>query len=532
MPLPDSNRIWPPPNLDPVYDQQRQWSAWWGGEPHVLASVYSGRNLPGEAPSVRNRASQYRGGVTGKMARFWWGAPIPDGERQTKLHIPLAGDIATLSADLLFASPPTFKAADKPTQTRLAELIDAGIHTRLREGADVGSALGGTLLRVVWDEEVSPRPWIAATGPDSVVPEWRWDTLSAATFWRNVAENGQQVRRHLERHERGRIVHGLYEGTATHLGQQIPLTEDPSTEPLLDMLQDGDSILTGSVDLTAAYIPNVRPNRLWRHLPDAVNLGRSDYAGLEGMLDALDEVWSSWMRDVRLAKARLFISQHLLETNGRGQGAWFDGDRELFVTTNSMPRPGDGQDITPNQFAIRVTEHADTAAELAKNIVRGAGYSVQSLGLEGENGMLTATEVDAREKRSVTTRDRKIAYWRSGLTGILRALLAVDNFRFGSKVVVQNIDIDWPKAISEDLLTTSQTATLLVGSRIASRQTAMQMVHPDWSRDEIDAELVLIDADRPVTLTRPARPDPNSPEPDLGPGLGEDEEELLDTPAT
>ncbi len=52
--------------------------------------------------------------------------------------------------------------------------------------------------------------------------------------------------------------------------------------------------------------------------------------GLETELDGLDEAISSWMRDVRLGKARLIVLHSYLENIGRGKGAVSEPDREVY----------------------------------------------------------------------------------------------------------------------------------------------------------------------------------------------------------
>lgn len=93
-----------------------------------------------------------------------------------------------------------------------------------------GGALGGAYLRVVWDEDVSDRPWLSAVAADSAVPEFSPRHLRAVTFWTVVHVDGQTVWRHLERHEKGRILHGLYVGTPGMLGKRRPLQDLPATE--------------------------------------------------------------------------------------------------------------------------------------------------------------------------------------------------------------------------------------------------------------------------------------------------------------
>jgi hypothetical protein len=97
-------------------------------------------------------------------------------------------------------------------------------------------------------------------------------------------------------------------------------------------------------------------------------------------MDSLDEVYSSWQRDVRLAKARLIVPQQYLDNIGRGKGAVFDPSREVYSPISMMASAGGTNDIMANQFAIRVQEHQATAGEYINRIVQGAGYSGQTFG--------------------------------------------------------------------------------------------------------------------------------------------------------
>ena len=254
--------------------------------------------------------------------------------------------------------------------------VEDGLWTSMREASEIGAAMGGVYLRVVWDDQIRPRPWLVAAAPDTVVPEWRWDQLSAATFWRVLPtdERSKDVVRHLERHEPGAIIHAVFVGTKDNLGTRAPLNDYPETADLVQYLSDGDTIETGTKRLTAGYVPNIRPNRIWRNTPSAANLGRSDYAGVEGLMDALDEAWSSWMRDIRLGKARIIVDRRAVESLGKGKGATFDTDRELLTQLDLGPTPD--QPITEIQFKIRTEEHQTTCTDILNNIIQSAGYSV------------------------------------------------------------------------------------------------------------------------------------------------------------
>ncbi|KMS78116.1 hypothetical protein ACZ91_63660, partial [Streptomyces regensis] len=156
MPLPPADTPWPP--TDPrVQTALADWDAWYSADPDRLEQRYDGRGYRTEAV----RPAQYAGGVRGKLARWFWGQPTPAGEKRSKLHVPLAGDIARASSDLLFSEPPRLTGGNQATQARLDQLAER-LHPTLLEGAEVCAAIGGAYLRVVWDEEVSDRPWIDA----------------------------------------------------------------------------------------------------------------------------------------------------------------------------------------------------------------------------------------------------------------------------------------------------------------------------------------------------------------------------------
>lgn len=503
MPLPANGTPWPPRELRNITPTLDVWDAWYAGDPDGLTKAYQNNRAP------KVRPSQLAGGVVGAVSRWFWGAaPASDTPRQ-KLHIPVAADLCQASADLLFSEAPTIavpepKQAAK-TQDRLDELLGDGAHTVFAEAAEIGAALGGSFLRVTWDSEIADAPFLTAVHADAAWPEFRWGRLVAVTFWHVVHEDGQRVIRHLERHELrdrvGVILHGLYEGTPENLGRAIPLTESQATAGIR---VDAESMIsTESPGLAVRYIPNQRPQRGWRKDPLGKDLGRSDLDGVEGLMDALDETYTSWIRDIRLGKARVFATREMLTDLGPGKGAMLDLDQEIFSpigsgigSLNQSGGAGTAQSfLLPQQFAIRYAEHEATAKNLKEQILRTAGYSSQTFG-EGDFGNdVTATEVQVKQQRSFSTRDRKIRAWRPELAELAEKLLWVDQAIFGSKVEPQRLDVEFADGVQDSMLTLAQTAQALDAASAASRDTIVRLVHPDWDDDQVDAEVALINAE-------------------------------------
>lgn len=522
MPLPTENTQWPPKASDEIFLTLAEWDAWWKGLADGLASYY-GSTSP--TAGTVNRPAQYRGGVVGAVARMWWGRPISllPGERATQLHVPIAADLAQASSDLLYSERPSVTIGDdlkdsdgvvtgrNPTQERLDVLFDEDAHETLAAGAEIGAALGGRYHRVTWDRTVyKDRPFITTVDADAAWPEFRHGVLSAVTFWWVLERDGEIYYRHLERHELnaegvGLVQHGLYLGSSRELGRAVSLTDHPSTAPLATAIDADGYVIEGRTEgLLVTYFPNVMPSRRWRSHPTGRNLGRSDFDGVEPWMDALDEAFTSWMRDLRLAKSRILIPEYMMRANGPGSGATFDYDREVFVPIRSAaPEDGDAT-ITINQFTIRVEEHERTCAGLLEVILRRAGYSSQTFGEAGDGVAATATEITARERRSYLTSGRKKRVEGPRLERLLEKLLSIDFDVFGTRgIEVGRPQVVFGDAVQEAPLTLAQTALALDQARSSSTKVRVQLLHPDWDETSVDEEVALILEERGT-----AAPDP------------------------
>ncbi|MCF6467394.1 phage portal protein [Nonomuraea sp. MG754425] len=524
MPLPDRDQDWPPPHIKREMRLYEEWGAWYAGDPDRLADVYGSTGMVhgiGLDPKGWDRPSKGFSGWIQRAARYFWGTPVPLGQvRSTKLHIPIAGDIAATSADLLFSEQPTLKVPGKTSQKRLDKIMhEAGIYGALLEAAEIGSAYGGSYLRVGWDTEMYDHPVMSVLPPDAAIPEFRYGKLAAVTFWRVLAEDdsSRQVWRHLERHERGRVLHGLYLGTPDRLGKQMPLADHPETEIYADQVDENggfDSYYPRG--LLVSYVPNMRPHRLIR----GTSLGRSDYQGVEHLMDALDETWTSLMRDIRLGKGRVIVPDLFLDSLGRGSGAAWDADREIYSGLGMLPPPGAQANsmLTITQFAIRVAEHVDAGKALTAQILRGAGYSAQSFGeSDGSGQAVTATEVHSREKKSFSSRGRKTGYWNPTLQWAPDVLLSIDHAVFGRKVSAERGEVHWPDGVQPDPEALGRTVELFNRAQAMSLETKIRTVHPEWDDHQVHEEKERLRDELGLNV-----PDPDRLDDVLVPSLGEE----------
>ncbi|MGW1679380.1 phage portal protein [Saccharopolyspora sp. NPDC002376] len=487
MPLPSNGAEWPPRQYAGALARMNEHDAWYAGDPDRIARVYTNRR---SGPT--NRPSQYRGGIVGTLSRWFWGAPIPAGEKRAKLHLPLPADIATASSDLLFSEAPRITFDNATNAARWDTIAEGiGLQARLSEAAEVAAPLGGVYLRAGWDHDLAKQPLLAIVHADRALPEFSpYGRLRAVTFWRELENDGSTVLRLVERHEldNGRAVtlYGLYEGSDDKLGREIDLAGHPDAagyEPVVDI---------GLPVLPVVYVPNMLPSRVDR----ASQLGRSDFESVEPLFDQLDEVLTSWMRDVRLAKGRIIVPSAFLQNLGPGQGAAFDPEREAYEALD-VPPTSSAAGITVQQFAIRVAEHERTLDRLIRHAVETAGYSAQTFGLGTDGQSVTATEVRSRERRSYTTRGKKAGYWAPGLRDLATALLYVDRLVFKTPGVEPAPPaIEFPDGVQENPLQLAQTLRELETAGAVSTFVKVSMLHPEWDEDRITEEVERIRAEQ------------------------------------
>lgn len=490
MPLPADDAPWPPPPLRKHLDKVTEHAAWWSGDAEQIERQYGAET----AGARYSRPSQHAGGLVGFAARMFWGRPAPVNEPSTKLHVPLPGDVATAYGNLMFGEPIKMRSEHKATSEHLDTLLDEGMHARLIEAAETVGALGGGWIRPVHDPDVADRPWFDTVPPDAALPEWRGGRPVAVNLWSVVATTGSDSRqhlvwRHVERHEPGRIVHRLYQGTREKIGRPVPLQDVEATAPLAAQVDEDGGIETGWPGLSCVYVPRARPNVAWRADPLLAPMGRSLFAGCEPLFDALDETYSALMRDVRLAKGRVIVGDGLLEDHGRGRGASFDPEREVFYATSGMAKD---VPITLVQFDIRVEKLSAAADKLVDTILRRCGLNGTTLGEsgEGDGPAMTAREVLTKERRSMLTREGGIRYWTPELGNLAGATLALSRraFKRSELQPLAPIVVEFPDTVTEDPTTLAGTAEALFRGQSASARARVEVVNPGRDEAWLDKE--------------------------------------------
>lgn len=439
---------------------------------------------------------------------------VIDGPIKTK-KAPPAEEDKPVELDPITGQPkePEFSEADgidetvdvvTPEQARLDLLANNPVfHRKMFEAAESQAALGGIYIRVVWDEDVwEDRAFLDVVDADHAVPDFKWDRLMGVTFWEEFKGDKDIVYRWFQHYTKGFIEHAVYQGTASDVGQRVPLSEVKKTAFLATPDDEGNILVdeegkieTGDPDnLAAVYIPFKTNNPEWRHDNQLKQLGTAALTkDVLPWLSAVDEAWSSLMRDMRQGLGKVIISETLLEVLGAGAGTRFDMTRELFSPV-AEALDGDGKPLIEQvQFEIRDVVHLNIILALVKEVIKRVGLSPLTFGIS-ESVATTATEIKANTRDTATTQDAIQRYWGPELSHILTVLLRVDAYQFDTGIVVEeNIEVEWPPAIEDSELEVAQIIAAWMTAGIASLETGIRKAHPDWDDTRVKKEIVAIE---------------------------------------
>lgn len=472
------NMQWPPMNAERY--KMREHSTWYAGDPDMLANFYYDR-----------RAQEFLQLEYGTHnVNTFWGRQIKN-HTDFFMHVPIASDIAETSAGFLFGESPIIRFAN-PAQSSTIDndqkmldqmLTNSGFFKKILEAAESASPMGGVFIKLAWDSDLSPYPIPVVVQVDDAFPEFKFGKLTAfesvaGTYCSSPNGATSHIYRHIERYEKGKIINELYEGSSDRLGIKVDLSTLEETAELEEEVKVPN-------ELFVVYIPNMLPNRLNR----SSYCGRSDLQGIESLMDALDETFSSWMRDIQLSKGRIHIPESYLEPTSNGDGK-FNIDQSEYVKLEIDPT-NSSQGIDATQFAIRANEFEKTILNLLDRIITSAGYSPQSFGLNIAGRAESGVALNVRERKSFITTSKKQAFWEEPLRTLVKLMLMAYNEVLGGKVVTdpETITIEFSDSVSNNMTEISNTIKILSDAKAISTETKVRMAHPEWNDSQVNEEV-------------------------------------------
>lgn len=529
MPLPQNGTTWPLPGHEGRYARMRKAKAYWAGVPGRIMGVQDADDTETGGPSTTlNPGGSKRLGAA--FRQFWSGRAAASTETDSRRHLPLPEDIATIGAELLFSEAlrirvdgPTYssdlvapdgtvvaKAGDPTPETQAAQQRIERCLQRIQFGAlllaaaESGNVLGSSTMRVAFDKAgpIRDQPMIVRTDADAAFPEYQWGMLTAVTFWSVRHAEKTTLYRLLERHDSlaGTIEYGLYKGDAGNLGQQVPVSSLPSTAGLAQVAGATTAgftivltLIPGGGHPTAVSIPNMLPDPL----DSQSAIGRSDFRPTTySLFNDADKAYTDLMDELDDAKSRLLVADALLERRGAGRGLGFDPDQRVFRLNAPPSETGSGNlPIVKAEFSLRTAERLEGLDAIRRMAIESAGYDRAAMGDDDTTGAMTATEVRARRQRSLSTRDKKAAWWKTGLSDLLTTFLQVDTLYFPSSEVIDGqpvrvnaypVTVEFVDAVQPAMSELLADAAAMRTAEVADDETAVRYVWRDLNAKQVD----------------------------------------------
>lgn len=527
-PLPANGTAWPlGEGTAARYRGMDVREAYWSGEIDRVQALSGGPQsvMTGGPGTTLNPQGSRAERIVGGIRRFFTARSSANTEADTRRLLPMAEDVANVISQLLFAEQPAVRIlgnnddegepdeATSDAQEHLeSRLRSINWHAMLMTHGQHSAVFSYSALRIVFDKSaespIRDRPVIRHEFPRNVIPVNRYGQQTAVIFHQVVASTRDKIWRHLEIHEDGAIIHGLYEGTGDSIGERRALSAQPVTAPL-ERLVDANGVQRllppGSGYRTAVAPPNLLPDP-----GDPRSLvGRSSLTpAFLAFIDDASEVYTQMMDELREAKGRIFASRAVLENGGPGKGMSLDLNQRVFQKLNLPPEAGNagsGLPIEVVQFAMRVEQYLLAMEAIEQRALKAAGLNPQTMGDSGDVTQ-TATEYSGKNKRSLATRDAMVLYQQSALSDLLTAYLALDVQEFAPRVNGRPVQafpvvVEFPEAVQPTLLELATTAKVIAETGAATLRSLIQDLRPGWSERRVREEAEELEAKARQQLT-------------------------------
>lgn len=422
----------------------------------------------------------------------------PGDEDRPYLVDPLAERIPGCWADMIFGEPPEFTAGQDSDQDALDALLAANaVPDELQEGVKTASAEREVWWRVIADQNVD-YPIIEWRSRLTTFPlmAGRHQILAVAFAERLDPPKGEKddraCWRYVEYREPGRIVNVLYradgEGeNSGGLGRECDLEDHPETEGLEEEWNTTlDVLLAGCIRNGRGKHPAV---------------GRSDYAGPQDLLLALNENLTIGQENARLSgKKRAVVTPDMLDARGN-----FPSGADVLVRQET-----DGDPDNPAAPLIQVEWEFNAAPmiewgeNLADTALTRSRIAPQLVGRFTE-GAQTGPALRARLLDSILCAEGKARAWDAEVPKVIAAAQMVDALPeesggYGHTWVAAHEEPGMKRKDSLPIDADEQTQRIAteIGAEILSRRTAIEERHPEWEEDRVDRELEQILEDLPA----------------------------------
>ena len=220
--------------------------------------------------------------------------------------------------------------------------------------------------------------------------------------------------------------------------------------------------------------------------------GEADTQGLDTIEDALSELLSDMVEEIRKGRIKVLISEQLVPKDADGKSLGFD-DFQLDYEIIKEDEKGAKNLIQVVQGEINSDKYLAGIATLIMYACNKAGLHPLTLGLTGVESIAASQESQTeREKTSLRSRETKLDSWRRDLKRLYKMVLQTDDIIKDQTIGEYDISIDFgdfTNPSKENIINMLNTA--VTGGLLSIKES--QSMYFDEDKDEDQKLLTYIE---------------------------------------
>ena len=471
-----------------------------------------------------------------KLNYFWHRAPLS----RRLVHTGIPGLISTRMADILFGSGYDIKAVvykdgqglkeDKNAEKTLNEFVDnlmsiMDVQSNLQKGATNESWGGHCFYKLSHDVTVSQYP-VLETFDITKCEVVKVRGITKAVVFKRWYDYKQSNYRLDEIYSTNRdgdatIQYKLFCLDKKGEEKEVDLLSIPQTYTRFKVGENGsqdgmaldeNGVFTyvGLKGMLAFEKPNKTPSL---EFPNS-NYGASDYEGAIDSFDALDEIYSQNIREVRTNETKRYVPEDLLpmhEVKRHDGSVGMEPDNideyaDCYVKVKGDPDQDADNKIDYQEVPDKTTSYMEKWKAVLSTICNKAKISPFALGITWLEAVNPSAD-SQRERNKVTLdmRKGKLALWKPFLEEMILRALQLNSWMIKNAGVKQeafeHVDVSWENtciqvSFGEYIEDSTQTRITMWGGaksqRVASTEACVREIHPDWTEKQIADEVNLI----------------------------------------
>lgn len=414
---------------------------------------------------------------------------------------PLPKQISKAFADFLYGED-TKRTIENEAEQEHLDQIDEENHltTGFRRAVRMSSSEGEAWWKIHVNQMIAQVPLLSWLSRLDVVPLFYGDRLLACAFVTEIAHetvNGEdpeasqaKVWRHFEVHAEGIVRNVLFCGSEDTVGALVGLEDQTATASLPEEWAHGLPMLAG---------------RVVNDIDEDAYLGESDYDQVEDYFYALNEALTISTENARLTgKDRVFAAGRILQEDGG-----FNSGVEVFRQESEGGTLGEGE--AP---IVAIEKHYDSQSlwfhivKLTTVALARVGIVAQLVGEESDGNGADSSGVAIRLRflPTINASEGKGSEYDAAEPQIIHRMMLLSALPasttegvpggFGKPYKGDKIpSVERADALPADETELVNRTAVAVTSEIKSRRQAICDQHPDWTDEQVNAELALIRQD-------------------------------------